>query len=96
MQYAIETTFPLIAVCVIGLVLIIWAVVVGLSRMRLWNAQRRESELRSSKLVRVANQNIDAVAQVIGEMAARPAMYETMSSDVSESLYAARRAAGEL
>jgi L-asparagine transporter-like permease len=96
MQYAIETTFPLIAVCVVGLVLIVWAVIVGLSRMRLWNAQRKEIEARTYKLISGAQANIDAVTLMIGEIAANPLTYETMPNEVSEALYSARRKAAEL
>jgi hypothetical protein len=96
MQSYIEVALPLIAVCVIGVILLVWAVIVGLSRMRLWNAQRKEAEARTYKLVTGAQANIDAVTLMIGEMSANPLTYETMPPEVSEALYSARRKAAEL
>jgi hypothetical protein len=96
MQSYIEVALPLIAVCVIGGLLLIWAVIVGLSLMRRWNAQRKEAEARTYKFIASAQANIDAVTLMIGEMSAHPLTYETMPPEVSEALYAARRKAAEL
>jgi hypothetical protein len=98
MQSFLEVLAPLIMVCVFGVILLAWAGVVGVSRMRLWNALRVEAETRAHDLrekeaefVFMANDNRDAVMMMISEMAEHPAMYETMPPWLTEQLHNAYR-----
>lgn len=48
---------------------------------------------RHQVLQRLGSQQADVINAVIGELAARPATYETFPQDVREALYAAHEAA---
>lgn len=96
MQSFIEVTLPLIFVLIFGILILGWSVIMGLSKMREWDARRKESEARAGKYIsreidfmKAAHANMDAVVMMISEISAHRAMYETMSPEVSDSLYKA-------
>ncbi len=92
MQQYVEVVLPLIVTLIFWTVILVWLVILGRERIRLWRVQRQKTE----DFVRVARANMDAVALMISEMSTYRATYDGMTPAVSEALYSARQAVREL